>query len=114
MKVRWGKERPPLKSGLHMGTLLIRLPWLPENELQIQILGTVSCNSCLTPFMWLPSEEKVLEVPPSPSLDIAGKEMLYVFPSAVSGEGEGPIPPMLGVRVTHRMGLAQRCRTIPR
>lgn len=49
-----GKERPPHKSGLYMDTLLIRLSWLPENELQIQILETVSFKSCLIPFIWLP------------------------------------------------------------
>lgn len=55
MMVRQGKERSPHKCGLYMDTLLIMLSWLPENELQIQILGIVSCKSCLTPFIWLPT-----------------------------------------------------------
>lgn len=77
MKVCYGKERPPQKSGLHMGTLPVRLSWLPENELQTQILGIVSCKSCLTPFLWLHSGEEELEITPSSSLGTAGKEMLF-------------------------------------
>lgn len=76
-------------------------------------MGTASCKSCLAPFIWLPGGEGVLEVP-SPRHLLRHCWKGDAFPSAVSGEGEDPILPMLGVRVTHRSGFSSALSDNPK